>query len=185
MISENAESAINNFGSKVVIDTFNNRVFNHEVFQLSNRLTVPGNTTVKVVFDPTENGVFPFKALVQLPFIVKGYNGGPINIDIYAGVDSDPDGTVLEVTDKNLLDPVTPHSVLRLDPTINNDGVKSPIENTVYSFSGGFFTASNADESEEKIITVLDPSIRYSVHLINTSADDASCLVRLKWFESD
>lgn len=177
------ERAINGFGSKVVLDTFNNRVFNHEVFLLSKRITLAGNTTTKFVFDPTENGAFPKDTLVILPFLITAFNGGPVNVDIYAGVQSTATGTVLTAQDLNFMDPVTPHVVIRQDPTITNDGVKSPIENVAYSAASHGQQAGTQGETGTSLLSKLDPTVRYAVHAINTSADTAELLVRLRWFE--
>ena len=176
-------AGINKYGSTIVLDTFNNRVFNHQVFMISKRLELAGNDSIILIFDPTEKGAYLLDTLIQLPFSIKAYNGGPIDIDIYTGVDSANDGDIIESIDKNYIDQISAHCTVRKDPTINNLGVKSPIENIIFSEAGTNKIAGNLDSADENLLTILDPTVRYAVELTNKSSDSADVLVKLKWFE--
>ena len=174
---------VNSFGTNIILDTFNNRVFKHQMFSVSKRVELSGNDLLWVVFDPTENGVFPKDTLVLLPFFVKATGGGSIQIDIFYGLDSDTDGTIVNAIDKNYLNSVVPHSTIRLNPTINNIGEQSPLEDRMFSVAGQGNSSDNTDISNEALLSVLDPSIKYAIRLTNTSTDTANIVAKLKWFE--
>lgn len=172
----------NTFGSHVTLDTFNNRVFNHEVFSVSKRFTLASAGTAVIVIDPTENGAFPKDTFVFLPIEIQGNLSGPLFVDFYAGVDSDPDGTLWESTDRNLDNPETAHVVFRLNPTINSMGVKGAPEFEITS--DGMGAAQNIGGSiKEDFIFVPRKDIRYAFEITNNGGSTANVVFGADWFE--
>jgi len=180
----NGETGINKFGSTVTLDTFNNRVFNHQVFGLSKRFTIPANGVVDIVIDPTEKGTFPKNTFVMLPLSINTSGAGPVEVDIYAGTDSDQDGTLWDSTDRNFDTPLTAHTTIRFNPTISTIGTKSPTEYCIYSVAGQGNTADVGGSVKTDLITVPRKDIRYTIQLTNTdSSNEARGVFTFDWFE--
>lgn len=181
--TEDGPAGRNGFGSNITLDTFNNRVFSHEVFSISKRFTIPASGTINIVIDPTENGAYPFGELVVLPIFFQAFKAGPVNIDVYAGTDSDADGTLCGSTDRNQVDPIVPHLVVRLNPTINNIGAKQPPEFQIASNGTGASTVIGGSSKEDLIIKGT-PAIRQTFQLLNQdNTNIAECVFAFNWFE--
>jgi len=177
-------AALNSFGSTITLDTFNNRVFSHEVFGISKRFTIAAGAVMNIVIDPTENGTFLKSTFVFLPLSISAHGGGPVNIDIYAGTDSDADGTEWVATDRNFIGPVTPHTVVRHNPTINTAGVLSPVEDRIESAAGVGVHADTGGQVKGDFLFVPRSDIRYMVRLTNTDVTNpATGVFAFNYFE--
>ena len=178
------KAGINSAGSNVTIDTFNNRVFNHEVFGVSKRFAIPKNSSINIIIDPTESGVFPKNDFVILPFSISTVGAGPVEVDIYAGVDSDPDGTLWESMDRNQVESLTAHTKIRLNPTINNIGTKTHLEYCIYSEAGQGNTANVAGGIKTVLITKSRTDLTFSIRLTNLdTSNNARGVFTMDWFE--
>jgi len=177
-------SGLNIEGEVVVIDTFNNKVLNHEIFSISKRFTIAKSSSITIVIDPIENGPFIKEDFQFLPLFIQAAGGGPVNIDLYAGVDSDTDGTIWESIDRNTVDPLTAHIVTRLNPTINNIGLKVPTEFQIPS-NGTPATSTIGGEVKENFLLVPRKDIRYAFILENLDAVTAvNCIFAFNWIEA-
>lgn len=175
---------VNSFGSQVFLDEFNNRIFNHEVFGVAKRFPIPASGVVDIVIDPTENGAFPKENFIFLPFVVEAKGAGPIEIDIYIDPDSDPDGTLWESIDRNFDGSLTAHTVVRLNPTINSTGIKSPTEYILESAAGQGNTADVGGEVKQDLLIIPLKTISVLVRITNTdTTNSARGHFVIDWFE--
>lgn len=178
-------TGLNSFGSNITLDTFNNRVFKHEVFAISKRIPVAKSGIARVVIDPTENGVFLQDDFVFLPISVQANGGGPVDIDVYAGTDSAADGTVIESLDRNTDKALTAHTVFRLNPTINDNGTKLPVEFCIPS-NGVSAVSEIGGAVKSDLILIPRKDIRYMFVFTNIdTVDDVTLVFSLNWFESN
>lgn len=181
----NGTPGINQFGSNVTLDTFNNRVFKHEVFAISKRIAIAKNTSIDIVIDPTENGTFPQDDFVLLPIFAQATGGGPVNIDIYAGSDTDPDGTLIESVDRNTDGALTAHTVIRQDPTINDIGTKLPVEFQIPS-NGTAAVSEIGGSTKDNFILIPRKDIRYLFRFTNVdTVANVTLVFTVNWFESN
>lgn len=179
----NGKNSLNAFGSTITLDTFNNRVFNHEVFSISKRFTIAKTASVIIVIDPLENGAFPFATWVSMPISIQGFKAGPVNIDMYVGGDFDPDGTEWGSIDRNNVGAITPHIVTRFQPTINNMGSKLPVEFQIPSNGTGASSVIGGAIKEDFLLKA-DPTLRYAFELTNTdTTNTVECVFAFNWFE--
>ena len=180
----NGEVGINNFGSRIVLDTFNNRVFNHEVFGVAKRFSFGASSQTHIVINPIEKGAYPHNTLVFLPITVKSYGAGPIEIDIYVGTNSNNDGTLWESTDRNFIDPLTAHLTWRLNPTITNIGIKTPTEYSIYSSAGVGNSEDVGGEIKTSLLFIPVKTVAQTIRLTNTDASNAGIgHISANWFE--
>ncbi len=177
------KAGLNVFGSNITLDTFNNRVFKHQVFGLSKRFSLAKTTSATVVIDPTENGPYTKNEFVLLPIYIQAANAGPISIDVYIGTDSDSDGTLWLGGDRNFEDPETPHILARLNPTITSLGTQTPFEFQVPS-NGTPAVTTIGGEVQDNLIIIPRKDIRFALVLTNNdTVNAASCVVAFNWFE--
>lgn len=177
------EAGKNSFGSNITLDTFNNRVFKHEVFGVAKRFDIPSSGVVNIVIDPTENGTFPKNTFVFLPFKLGAKGGGPIEVDVYFDTDSDADGTLWEAVDRNFDGAVTAHTVLRLNPTINSDGLKLPVEYIIESAAGQGNASDIGGEIKQDLLMIPLKTTRVMTRLTNTDNNAARGSIVIDWFE--
>ena len=177
---------INSFGSNVTLDTFNNRVFNHEVFGVSKRFDIAANAVMNVIIDPTEKGAFPKKTFVFLPIFVFTHGAGPVEIDIYVGTDSDDDGTEWKSIDRYFEDAIVPHTVVRLNPTINADGIKTEFEDRIESSSGLGIASDVGGSVKGDFLIIPLKNIKTMIRLTNTDVTNpARGVFKFNFFEVD
>ena len=160
----------------------NHKVFESEVFTLSRRLTIPGSSTVNVVFDLTgATGAF----VVNLPLRFKAYGGGPLEIDLYKDVVyTGGTGTVLPTVSRDEVVSPTAGTVVIEDPTITDPGVVTPLQYVLYSAAGLGVANDIAglDSSELFFVNSLNVK-RFEIR--NTSAEDALFHIRVSFAETN
>ena len=174
----NGRAGINQFGVNVILDVFNNRVFNHEIFGISKRFDIAASEVIDIILDTT---LFDKDQLVLLPVSVSGFDAGPLNVDLYIGTTYTV-GTTWPGTDRNLVDPVTPKSFGKYKPTITVLGTKSEVEFFVPS-NGVAAVAKLAGATKEDLIIKLAPGTTYHFRITNTTASTGQGLFAANWFE--
>lgn len=175
----------NSFGSTITFDTLNNRVFNHEVFGITKRFTIAPGEFADILIDPTENGPFPKRTFVVLPAKIKAKGAGPVYIDMYVNpIVTAATGAILVPLDRNFDSAVTPHTVVRLNPTVTNVGTKAPFEDSIESANGQGNTADVGGEIKDDFIIVPSKTIKYMIRLSNTdTTSTARCVFALNYYE--
>ncbi len=175
---------INDLGVTVSLDAFNNRVFEHHVFEISKRFTIAPSSVAYIVIDPTEKGPYTKDIFVTLPFSISAFGAGPINVDYYTNTDSNADGTEIISGDRYFDNPSTAHSVIRLNPTINNEGNILHIEDKIYSSAGQGNASDVSSSSKSDFIYIPPKTARYTLKLSNLdTTNTADCVIKMNWFE--
>ncbi|MCK5600656.1 hypothetical protein KAR91_02235 [Candidatus Pacearchaeota archaeon] len=176
----NGKTGINDFGSNVTLDTFNNRVFNHEVFGIAKRFSIGASEVIDIIIDSRS---FDKETFVLLPFSILGFDAGPLNVDIYTGtVYTDATGVLWPGIDRNLETPVIPKVFGVYKPTITNVGTKSEAEFLVPS-NGTAAVAKIAGSTKEDLLLKLQPGINYMIRITNTTATIGFGSFGVSWFE--
>lgn len=173
-------NSVNAFGTNITLDTFNNRVFNHEVFGISKRLTITSLGVIDLIIDAR---AFDKNTFVLLPFSILGFDAGPLNIDLFAGtVYTDATGTLIPGADRNLDGAIVPKVFGVLDPTVTDDGTKFPTEFMVPS-NGTAAVSKIAGTTKEDLLLKLIPGVNYMIRITNTTTTTGSGVIGLTWFE--
>ncbi len=172
-------NAISPFGAVVSLEIDKAKVIEGITHSISKRLTFGGSSTTEIVIDPTS---FTGNMLVFLPVTFKAYGAGPINIDLYVGTNSDSDGTVLSTINRNNESPNVSQLEIRLNPTVNSVGVKTPVEFVMFS-NGTPAAAIAGGSSKQDLVFVPDRTNKYMFRIINTDNSDAYGYVAMNWFE--
>jgi len=171
--------AVSKFDAMIVEDIENDKIFDGLVFSVSKRLSIALSSTNDIVIDPT---ACTCTDLVFLPIVFKAYGAGPINIDMYVGVNSDADGTLWASGNRDNKSSITADLTVRLNPTINSVGVKLPFEFVILS-NGTAAVATAGGESKEALIFLPRKDVKYMFRIVNTEANDAAGHVSINWFE--
>ncbi len=175
----NGEAGKSRIGANVTEELQNNLVFTKGcVFSISKRFTIPSSGVVDIVFDPT---AITSNFVVFLPVFFQGFGAGPIEIDLYAGTDSDDDGTEIICFNRNELSSKDCEMAVWLNPTINNIGTKLPPEFEIPS-DGTPATSTLGGQTGDSIVTNLQ-KIKHTFRLTNTEASIARCVIAANWFE--
>ena len=166
------DSGLNSFGSRITLDTFNNRVFSHEVFGVSKRFTIPANSGIYVIIDPTANGVFPKNTFVLLPINIKTFGAGPVEINIhisptYSG------GTEWAAIDRNFVEPVTPHTKTLIVSSLDTIGAITPFEDIIESAAGQGNSSDVGGSVKGDLLINADKAKVYAIHIMNTDTSNA------------
>lgn len=166
------KAGINSYGSIITLDTFNNRVLQHQVFSFAKRAAIAANDILDIIFDPTLNGGYSKKTLIFLPITFKGI-GAQINIDLYIGTQY-TGGTEWGTIDRSQKDgnAATPHMKIIGAPTITDAGVLSPLEFSIYADGVGASMSIGGDVKEDFMFEP-DYTKTYRLRLTNTSASAA------------
>lgn len=117
---------ISKFGAVPVVALANEKVLQGVTFSWAKRFTLAGLATANIVIDTSNVDVE--KLVVVLPLSFQAIGGGPIFIDLHVDVDSDEDGTKWDGVNRNNVIGGDPQTVVRLNPTLNDPGVKTPSE---------------------------------------------------------
>lgn len=177
----NIGAALFEFGGITTVDINSQKVFRDVVFSWSKRFTVPSSGVVDIVIDPT--AIPSEKTTVVLPVSFTGFGAGPINVDFYFGTDSDPDGTLWDGGNRDNRSLTAPDTVIRLNPTINSTGVKTPFEFMIPS-DGVPAVASFGGQAKDDLIFIARKDGKYMFRLTNTEANPAQCLFSITIFET-
>ena len=175
----NGQAGQSKFNAIVTNAIENEKVFEEIMFSIAKRLAIGSEAVNDIVIDPTGCGC---DFLVFLPAIFKAFGAGPVNIDMYVGTDADDDGTLWESINRDNASINTADVIVRLNPTINSDGTKLPVEFVILS-DGTAATAIAGGESKEGQIFVARKDVKYMFRLTNTEAVAATGHVSLNWFE--
>lgn len=175
-ILENAKSI---FGSIETIDIAEEKVFQSKTFSIAKRHTLTASSTNDIVIDTTGCSC---DYLVFQPVAFKAYGAGPVNIDMYFGVDADEDGTLWGSVNRDNVSAETSPVDIRLNPTINDVGTKLPVEFVIFS-NGTAAVAVAGGESREGLIFVARQDGKYMFRVINTEANPAFFHVSATWYE--
>lgn len=172
-------NAASPFGAAISLDIENSKIFEDIVFSIAKRFTIGISATVDIVIDPQAcNCGF----LVFLPVAIKAFQAGPVNIDFYFGVDSDEDGTLWESANRLNTSSTSSNLTVRLNPTINDVGIKLPPEFAIYS-NGTPAIATIGGESVDDLVFVARQDGKYMFRLINQEAAVAQAHASFNWFE--
>jgi len=168
------------FGAITTVDINSQKVFRDVVFSWAKRFSLAASGTVDIVINPI--GVLNDKLLVVLPISFTAIGAGPVNVDLYAGVDSDEDGTLWAGGNRDFRSSTQPDTTVRLGPTINDVGTKSPFEFLIPS-DGVPATATVGGQTKDDLIFIARTDIKYMFRLVNTEANVANCAFALSVFE--
>lgn len=178
-ITEILENSYSRFGSISAIDIAEDRVLLGKTFSIAKRHTLALSSTNDIVIDPTSCSC---DYLIFQPVAFKAFGAGPINIDMYFGVNSDEDGTLWQSINRDNTSANTSPVVVRLNPTINDPGTKLPVEFTVFS-NGTAAVATAGGETREGLIFNARQDGKYMFRVINTEANPAFFHISATWYE--
>lgn len=169
------------FAAITTVDINSQKVFKDVAFSWSKRFTVGASATVDIVIDPT--GIAADRVAVVLPVAFTAFGAGPLNIDLYFGTDSDEDGTLWDGGNRDNTSATAPKATVRLNPTVNSVGVKTPFEFMVPS-DGVPAVSSFGGQAKDDLIFIARKDGKYMFRIVNTEANAASCLFSVTIFEA-
>jgi len=149
------------------------------LFSISKRFVIPTSGVVNIFFD---GSACDNDFIVFFPVFFQGFGAGPIEIDLYAGSSVEEDGTIIECFNRNEFSDKESGMIIRLNPTIIEDGQKLPPEFEVPS-DGIPATAILGGSTKGATITNLNKSIKHMFRLTNTEASPARCVIAANWIE--
>lgn len=169
------------YGAHATVDLSNAKVLEDVCFSWSKRFTVGVSGTVNIIIDPTN--ISADKDSIVLPTFFGAYGAGPLFIDMYFGaVFTGGTGTVWAGGNRDNTSSSTPATIVTFDPTVTNDGVKTPFEFTV--FSDGISAVSKAGgQSKEDLIFKARKDGNYMFRIVNQEAAVAYAQFALTVFE--
>lgn len=181
----NLGKAIFEFGAVTTVDINTEKVFRDVAFSWSKRFIVPssavGGGVANIVIDPT--AVPAGKVLVVLPISFSAFGAGPIFVDLYFGTDADEDGTLLVSGNRDNRSVTTAGTIARLDPTVNDIGVKTPFEFMIPS-NGVPAVASFGGQTKDDLIFIARCDGKYTLQLVNQEANSATVVFAATVFEA-
>jgi len=179
--SSGVSAATFEFAAVTTVDINSQKVFRDVAFSWSKRFTIGASATVNIVIDPTALGadIVP----VVLPVNFTAVEAGPINIDLYFGTDSDEDGTLIVGGNRDNRSSTVPVVTVRLAPTINDDGTKTPFEAMIPS-DGVAAVSSFGGQSKDDLIFIARKDGKYMFRLINTENAVAQASIAMTIFEA-
>ena len=169
------------FGAQTTVDINSEKVFRDMSFAWSKRFALVGLDSADIIIDPT--GIPAGKIFVILPIAFVAVGAGPIFIDTYAGTDANGDGTLWSGTNRDNRSSTTPDTVIRLNPTINDDGILLPSELMIPS-NGTAAVASFGGQSKDDQIIIGRTDIKYMFRLTNQENVVANCSFAMTAFEA-
>lgn len=178
----NIPKAYFEFGAVTTVDINTEKIFRDVAFSWSRRFDLPGSGVVDIVMDPA--AVPAGKTIVVLPVTFTGFGAGPINVDLYFGTNYDPDGTEWIGSNRDNRSLVMPGTTVRLNPTINSAGVKTPFEFMIPS-NGVAANASVGGQTKGDLIFIARDDGAYMFRLTNTSGTAARCTFAMTIFEAE
>lgn len=185
LTDEKGNSAMFEYAAVTTVDINNQKVFRGVSYTWSRRFTVPssavGGGILDIVINPT--CIPSEKLFVALPVSFIAFGAGPINVDIYFGTSSDEDGTLWLGTNRDFRIEEPACTKIRLSPTINDPGIKTPLEFMIPS-DGVPAVASFGGQVEENLISIGRKDGKYMFRFTNTEANPASCLFSFDIFEA-
>lgn len=168
-------------GAQAIVDIKNVKVFAEVCFSWSKRFSITGSGVANIVIDGQAIG--DEKVFVVLPLAITAFGSGPINIDMYFGTDADEDGTLWEGGNRNHLSVETPGTIIRLNPTINLDGMATGWEFMIPS-NGVAAVAHIGGQVSEHLIFLGRKDGKYMLRLTNTGSNVVSCHFAFTIFEA-
>lgn len=170
------------FGAITTVDINSQKVFRDAAFSWSRRFTIGASGTVNIIIDPT--GILSDKTGVVLPVSFSAFGAGPINIDLYFGaIFTAETGTLWSGGNRDNRSSTMPNTIVTFNPTVTNDGVKTPFEFMVPS-DGVPAVASFGGQTKDDLIFIPRTDGKYMFRLINTEANAASCVFAMTIFEA-
>lgn len=169
------------FRAITTVDINSQKVFRDAAFSWSKRFSIGASATVDIVIDPT--GIPSNKIGVVLPVSFLAFGAGPINVDLYFGTDADEDGTLWTGGNRDNRSSTTPDTEIRLSPTINSVGTKTPFEFMIPS-DGVPAVSSFGGQAKDDLIFIPRTDGKYMFRLVNLEASVASCVFAMSIFEA-
>jgi hypothetical protein len=163
-MSQGGGSPISGFGAIPMLTIEDDKAVQGIAFSVRKRITLAALAVSNIVIDPTG---FTGKLLVFEPI---GWDsiGGPYQVDVYAGITANNDGTPLGIFNRNFDSSIVSELVISQDPTgISTVGAEGPIELLSPSNGVGVANASGSSASDA-IVSVLDPTKKYLIRITNT-----------------
>lgn len=160
---------LSDFGAEVVLAIEDAKSVEGIAFSIRKRFNISPSGVVNIVLDPAG---FTGRMLVFQPI---GWDsiGGPFEVDIYAGITANADGTPLTIFNRNFDAGIPSQIVAQINPTsINLSGAIGPIELLAPSDGTGAVGTSGAS-SNDAIVSVLDPDLKYLIRITNTDGTAA------------
>lgn len=181
MIGNGVRIGTFDYGAQTTVNINDQKVFEGAAFTWGRRFSIPKNDSVVIVIDPT--AAASNKVHVVLPIALSAFGAGPVNVDIYKGVDADDDGAVWGALNRDFRIIPNPETVVRFEPTINADGTLLPVNFFIPS-NGISATAKAGGESRENEIFISDTTTKYMFRLSNLDTVDAAlCYFSMTLFE--
>ena len=169
------------FGAITTVDINSQKVFRDAAFSWSKRFTIGASGAVNIIIDP--QAIAP-KIGVVLPVSFSAFGAGPINIDLYFGsVFTAATGTIWTGGNRDNRSSTTPNTIVTFDPTVTDDGAKTPFEFMVPS-DGVPAIASFGGQTKDDLIFIPRLDGKYMFRLINTEANVANCVFAMTIFEA-
>ena len=112
--------------------------------------------------------------------IALSASSGPVLVDIYAGTDSDEDGTLLGASNRRAAFP-GPKSTLRMDPTINDIGTRFAGD-MVPATGNNPNTANGSSNSGGLPFEPIRPG-KTAIKFTNLDGADTYLQIKLTWYE--
>lgn len=107
-------------------------------------------------------------------------SSGPMLVDIYAGTDSDEDGTPLEASNRRAAFP-GPKSTLRMDPTINDIGTR--FAGDLVPASGNNPATANGNSNSGGLPFEPIRPAKTAIKFTNLDGADTYLQIKITWFE--
>lgn len=182
MIGNNPNFAFE-FDAITTVDVNSQKIFRDVAFAWSKRFVVPAASSgvFNIVIDT--NAVPSDRTLVFLPITFTAVGAGPIFVDAYVGTDAAENGTLVPGSNRDNTSSTTPNVVVRFNPTINNDGVKTPAEFLIPS-NGTAAVASFGGQSKDDLIIKTIIGTKYMFRLINQENVAANASIAFTVFEA-
>lgn len=149
-------------------------------FTYDGRFTFSADEVKRFVIDPTAC------TCAQITFLPLVYSAtqGPVTADIYTGTDADDDGTVLTpVNRRETYQEINPTGlVLRLNPTVNDIGVKLPLSGLVPATGTSPGNASGSESAQSSPFEIAG-SVKKTLEVTNHGGNDALVFIGATWQE--
>lgn len=171
--------ALSQFGAIISQKIEDQKAIDGIAFSVRKRYTIASSGVLDLVFDPT---AFTGQEVVLLAPAFDAL-GGPLEVDIYAGVTANSDGTPIPIFNRNFKIGGTSQSVAQSNPTGIVLPGTPPIEVLIPS-DGTPAVAAGGAAGTGGIVSLLDPTVKYLLRITNTDGTaSASIGVKLNFFE--
>lgn len=168
------------FGAITTVGINDQKVFQGVTFGYAKRFVLASEAVANIVIDPQ---LIPAeKSFVLLPFSFQASGGGPVNIDLFFGTDSDDNGAIWEGVNRDATSFNSPDTIIRHNPTINDVGTQLPLEYQIQS-NGIPAVAAIAGGVSEDFIFRLRKDGKYLIRLTNTDTAELQLTFAADFFE--